>query len=136
MSGGKIDIFDSDLVRNIGEYMVHVHINNRYFINFADCGTAITPDALMIYRYGERCSSETLQGFACHIAKCVPASTVCCPFQNIYRAMYNHFTRLPDSKEGAVEEYSWMAGNQVLTARSERARDRGLFLAIKGGTND
>ena len=65
MSGGKIDIFDSDLVRNIGEYMVHVHINNRYFINFADCGTAITPDAMMIYRYGERCASETLQGFAC-----------------------------------------------------------------------
>ena len=136
MSGGRIDLFGNELVRNIGEYMVHVHINNRYFINFADCGTSITPDALMIYRFGERCGSDTLQGFACHIAKTIPASTVSCPFQHIYRTMCNHFTHLPENEDGAVEEYSWMAGNQVLTARSEAARNRGFFLAIKGGTND
>ena len=136
ISDGKIDIFDQPLIKNIGEYMVHVHINGKYFINFADCATAINPTARMLYRFGTRCASKALTDFACHASKEIPGADTVCQYDHMYRAVRDHYTVMPEGEEPEIELTSYMAGNQVLTLRSERARERGTFFAIKGGNNN
>ena len=40
---GQISVYDHPLIRNIGQYIYRVQINDRYFVNFADASAMIAP---------------------------------------------------------------------------------------------
>ena len=41
------------MIQEIGRYIYRVHINDQYYINFADAATRLSPDASLIFRYGQ-----------------------------------------------------------------------------------
>ncbi len=49
---GRIDIFRSGIVRNMGAYMYKVHIGGNYFVNIGDAHPEVTPEPVMIRRFG------------------------------------------------------------------------------------
>jgi hypothetical protein len=61
---GKIDIFDHELIKNIGRYIARAYVSNgNYYINFADAPFRIGQDGGKIYRYGESIKDPVLTGF-------------------------------------------------------------------------
>ena len=63
-SNGKINIFDNELVKNIGRYIYRVYISNGdYYTNFADASPKIQQRGGMVYRYGKSIKDAEMEGF-------------------------------------------------------------------------
>ncbi|MEO9893290.1 hypothetical protein, partial [Aurantibacter sp.] len=68
-SNGKIDIFDKQLVKNIGTYIYKAYIEGEYFVNFADAAAKLKSRPNVIYNYGQRINDTVMSGFGAYLAK-------------------------------------------------------------------
>lgn len=146
-SGGKIDLYAEPLIQEIGRFIHRVHISDDYYINFADAPALVTPDAMLVYRYGQQIGDAEMMAFG--------------------RWLINHQGLTDDgtvsgSKQGGVPEgltrllpmifelsnlsehpkqsplpvHSWLHEIEVLVARDKAGSAEGFFLAAKGGHNE
>ena len=134
MTDGAVNVFDNQIIRNMGEYIYKFNINGERYINFADCSPIVHPDGHLIKRYGERCGSEGMVAFG----KMLIAEN---PYSHIF---YSHGYRLvrdlgespiTDATVTKAEKYVWFPDLKVMVARESEDTSKGLFLAIKGGHN-
>ena len=142
LTGGKLDMFQHPFVRNMGEYIMKMHICGNYFVTFADAPHKITSYDVMIARFGHRTNSQSLKRFglarsdALRTTKTMlnsrfNAHTVC------YRILKDTIFVAGTSTGGEVEHKlcSYFDDIQVMVARQSPHPDEGLFAAIKGGCN-
>ena len=69
VTGGKLQIWDSPLLKNFGEYIVHAQIGGKWHANFADAEPSETPGAATIGRYGKAFGSSLMRDFAVYSYK-------------------------------------------------------------------
>jgi hypothetical protein len=62
-SNGRIDVFHTDIVRNMGAYIYKVHISNDYFVNTADAHPEMVPEPMLIRRCGQETGDTIMRGF-------------------------------------------------------------------------
>jgi hypothetical protein len=62
-SNGRIDIFDSGIVRNMAAYIYKVHIAGNYFVNMGDAHPEVTPEPVMIRRFGRETGDTIMARF-------------------------------------------------------------------------
>jgi len=62
-SNGRIDIFHSGIVRNMGAYIYKVHIGDNYFVNIGDAHPEVTPEPVMIRRFGRETGDTIMAEF-------------------------------------------------------------------------
>jgi hypothetical protein len=139
-SGGKIDVFGTPLVQEMGRYIYRVHIAGPYFINFADAAAKANPDPGVVYRYGKAIGDKTMIGFGSFLAaqKKLGEGTVPGQFGTLGRTLPTLFCledmlRVPPL-EPLIRDV-WLPELQVMGARSEDGTTRGFYLAAKGGHN-
>ena len=60
-TGGEIDIYHLPKIKNMGEYISDCYAGSGYFVNFADAGARVIPEAALVYRFGEKVSSDALK---------------------------------------------------------------------------
>ena len=133
----KLDFSKNELVHNIGAYIYKVHIDNNYFVNFADAGAAVGQDATKIYKYGKLFNDHKLLEFSAYVRKVNNGE------QNFDLGNVQGFIgaleirdEFKDIKAFAPQpKNSWLGDLQVLTARQEEGSANGLFFAAKGGHN-
>ena len=133
MSGGKINVFDHPLVKNVGEYAVKFNIAGNRVINFADCGPTCHMDGAMLYRFGHRTGSRILEEFGREQSY---GGSVGSGWQ-LYRGLYNYIT--PEVKEDPhriAATKIWFPDLKVMAARESEDPKKGMFVAMKGGSND
>lgn len=63
-TGGKIDIGNEPLIRNMGEYIARSYVGDGWVINFADASAKGSYEPFLIYRYGKTVGSDLLKDFA------------------------------------------------------------------------
>ena len=69
-SGGKIDVFDSDIIREMGRYIYKLYIGDGVrFVNFADAPARLSPNGVMIQRFGQAIGDGDLAGFGAFLAE-------------------------------------------------------------------
>jgi hypothetical protein len=142
ISGGKIDLFNEQLIINMGLYIHRVYISYPYFINFADASATPDPDPFLIYRYGNRINSKELMNFGSFLAvkEWSGPENLFYSFGALGRRqlpalmIFNDVLKY-DAGE-SFESFNWLPDIQVMTARSSKASTDGLFLAAKGGHNN
>ena len=132
MSGGKITIYDSELVRNIGDYIYKVNITGNRYVNFADCSPTTSPNADMLIRFGEKTNSEFLKAFGKKQAK----------FGNYFFAQAHMYRSLKWLSSPVVTEeicdmplYTCLPDLGVITAREFTDSSKGMFVGAKAGNN-
>lgn len=134
MSGGEINVYDHPLVRAICEYIVKFNIDGKKrFINFADCAPSCHHDGTQIQRMGRKCSSDTLIPFGAAMAQ---IDDLKYPWAHTYRAMMNLMTETPEPMPSKADKKIWFPGLKVMIARESTDAARGLFVAMKGGSNN
>jgi hypothetical protein len=139
-SGGKIDVFDRPIVKEIGRYIGRVHIAGSYFVNFADAAAKPGANASLIFRYGRSIRDDGLIGFGAWLAhqQNLGRSSVGASFGALGRALPTLFG-LGDLLAAAPKEPLardvWFPELQVMAARSFEGSSNGLYLAAKGGHN-
>ena len=140
-SAGKIDVFASPLVGEIGRYIGRVHIAGPYAINFADAAAKPGGSASLIYRYGRSVGDAGLTRFGAWLARRQAAGRgpVGASFGALGRALPALFSLEEMAEAEAAEPLerdAWFPELQVMAARSLAGSTEGLYLAAKGGHND
>ena len=132
MSGGRINVYSNDLIRNIGEYIYKVNINANKVVNFADCGPTVTPPASLLIRYGEKCSSPFLVSFGKKIAALGDFGV---GYWQMYRGIKALFTPDVEAENCPMPLATYLPDLKVVTMRQSEDSAKGVFLGIKGGSN-
>ena len=135
ITGGAINVYSHPLVKNMFEYIVKFNINGTRFINFADCGPSCHHDGAMIRRMGQRCESETLCSFGDTMAMISDGGVGYGGHSHSYRCIRNLMTKTPTECVKKASKRVWLPDLKVMTARADEDPEKGLFLAIKGGSN-
>ena len=136
-SNQKLDFSKVELIHQIGTYIYKVHIDQNYYVNFADAAVANAQDVVKIYQFGRLFKDDRLLQFAAYLWQINKGT------ENFDLGNVNHFVSsllLRDEffqlKPLAPQlRYVWLNEVQILTARQEQGNSQGLFFAAKGGHN-
>jgi hypothetical protein len=136
-TAGALDVYDRPKIQNMGRFICLTHIHDSYYVNFADASATNTPDAALVFRYGERIGDVSMQAFGAWLAEgSGPAARL--KHQGLGRLLPALFQmdNLPAvTPAQPLPGVAWFADIQVLAARDQEGSACGLFLAAKGGHN-
>lgn len=130
-TGGKIDMSDSKLIRDMGEYIVKSYVGDGWVVNFADASARGGGDPFLVYRYGKAVDSDLLKGFAALM------NGGGNPYngRDIFRTLQS--LSIADELNSATSELprptlTWYPETEFCYITTPE----GLFFASKGGFND
>ena len=135
MSGGKITVYDSPLIKNIGEYISRFNIDGEYYLNFSDARPKCRYDGLMMMRYGKKCGSETLYSFGKMLTARFDGRQHYY-YAHSYRMMKDFLSpRIKEAEPVLAQKTVWYENNKVAIFRETEISSKGMYIATKGGTN-
>lgn len=134
LTGGKLDLYTNELIKNMGEYIAAVNICGQKFVNFADGSPTITLPANLVSRYGTKCGSESLKTFGDFTDT---FEDLCFHYGHPYRTLRSLYTptREDETPMPKAKVAYYMPNLKVAVFRENETPSEGMFLAIKGGHN-
>lgn len=128
-----------DKLKNIAEYIFNVHVENEYYINYADCSSKPGPCTIREYLFGKMVNSTALINLAANdITRDTSLDTVILPTEiNLfYRCLsltkYNEILGLvPNAVENIALKNVWYPSTELGISRGTRC-----VLSVKGGNNN
>lgn len=134
MTGGYINVFDDPLLKNMGEYAVKAVVTKERVLNFADASSIRMPDTSLLYVWGNYCKSELMIQYASwkQDGELLPLSH---DQRQPYRELrLNVRSRIPKSGFKALKMF-YIGGLEVAGCREHEEFEKGLYFALKGGSN-
>jgi hypothetical protein len=137
-SNGQLDFSKNQLIHNIGTYIYKVHINYRYYVNFADAGAMNTQDPLKVYLFGRLFNDPQLVGFAAYIRQVNNSSGGynLGDIGSFLSGLSADAVLNKTTPKAPQLQQSWLPDLQVLTVHQNEGSPKGLFFAAKGGHNN
>jgi len=135
-SRGAIDFYSEPLIRNIGRYVVHAHIHNDWYTNFADASAKVRPSGFLVWHYGRRVGDADMQALGAWLTSRERARGGLS--ESLGRGLPALFWNAGLAQTPArqpLRRDAWMPGIQVMTARVTAGSPKGLYLAAQGGHN-
>ncbi len=139
-TGGQVDGFGDPLIQAMGRFIYRVHIDGSYFINFADASATVTPEADLVYRYGQAIDDRDLMAFGAWAARqSSSAGGWGRPIESPMRWLRSIFS---GAEIAQAEAYApqprdvWLPVIEVMAARDDAQSAQGWYVAAKGGHND
>ena len=140
---GKVNLFGEPLIRNMADYIRHVHIAGDYFVNFADAPARLSGGwEELLMRLAGKMDNPALADF-CRMRLAGHRDRR--PDRYFTHSDYYFFRALAALFGWHETDYAaggdvaslghWFGGIQVATARTRENSFSGLFLAAKGGCN-
>ena len=136
-TGGKFDVYDNQLVQNIGKYFYQVNIHAPYFINFADADATTGGSPSIVYRYGKDIKDEKMQKFGAYLAKLGGwgehgmGGKIGDQIKNL--GLLDEIKNA-QTAEALVADF-WLPDTEVAGARDKAGSYLGFFFGAKGGFN-
>lgn len=136
-TNGKFDVFDNQLIKNMGNYIYKAYINYPYFVNFADADATTGSRPQIIYSYGKDIDAPIMQKFGAFLAEKQdwgtkpPGGKV---DEQIMQLMYLNEIANTEAKSALISDF-WLPETQVAGARDMAGSTDGFYFAAKGGHN-
>lgn len=137
-TGGEIDVYDDDKIREIGRFVFRAQIADRWFVNFADASALVLPSPSITYLYGSRIGDDDLMDFGAWAAK-EQGDVGRAPLDSIGRALPALFAWqdiLDRPPRQPLPRDVWLPDIEVVVARDRAGSSDGLFVTAKGGHNE
>lgn len=139
-SGGAVDVYDMPLIREMGAYIYRAHISGPWYLNFADASAKVAPDAVLVWRYGQRVNDAKMQAFGAWLAAGEPDPRRLAVHDSMSRSLQSvfHYEDIRAASQSArppLVADVILPGTQVFAARLQEGSDRGFYLAAQGGHN-
>lgn len=132
ITGGKVDVFDDESIKNMGEYIYRSYVGNGWVVNFADASAKGGGDAFLIYRYGKAVNSEGMKRFAGLLMPKVSAPQPSVDFYRLFSSL-DIVDELSKVTPGIIhEQFTWYPQTEFCYLSSKE----GLCFAGKGGFNN
>lgn len=137
-TNNKIDIFDNELIKDMGRYIYRVYIGNgNYYINFADAPLQIYHDPSKIYRFGKSIDDQDLQAFGAFLMKesGFENNPISGRIGEAMEALFNsEGWQNINYKEPLISEY-YFPDLDIAIGRDKAGTTKGFYFAAKGGNN-
>ncbi len=136
-TAGQFDVFDNQLVQNIGKYFYQVNIHAPYFINFADADATTGGNPSSVYRYGKAIKDPVMQQFGAYLGKLNKwgegsfVGKICDQIKNL--TLLDEMKNA-EAREALVANF-WLPDTEVAGARDKEGSFHGFFFGAKGGFN-
>ena len=137
LTGGKFDVFDDPLIRNMGKYFYKANIHAPYFLNFADADATTGGNASVVYRYGKAINDPVMQKFGAYLARLGNWGETAIGgriFDQIRNLGLINEIRTAEAQEALVADF-WFPDTEVAGARDKEGSFKGFFFGAKGGFN-
>lgn len=137
-TGGKVDLYGNELVKNIGRYIYRAYIADPYVVNFADATAKGSIYPGLVYRYGKAIGDPVMQNFGTFYAQkknfgaSVPSGTL----ESVIHDLFDTKEILAGEAAEPLIAQCWLPQSEFATARDQEGSTRGFFFAAKGGYND
>ena len=131
-TGGKVDISNEQLIRNVGEYIPRSYVGDGWVVNFADASAKSMCEPLLVYRYGKAVDSDLIKNFAVQMRR---DSLFDSEGSDIFEILAAINVKAEFEKlEGDFKrpEYSWYPETEFCYISTPKD----LFFAAKGGFNN
>lgn len=133
VTDNAFDLYTDPKIKNIAEYILNVHIDDAYYINFADCSPIAGRAGAREFLFGKRIGSDNLCRFASLDYKKTPDKLNVLENNLFYRvqSLFTHDQLLHYCTDQPVQYKDTYYESVGLFS----ARDNNLFLAVKAGHN-
>jgi hypothetical protein len=134
-TGGKVNIFDQPIIKNMGEYIVRSYIGNGWVVNFADASAKGGGDKGVVFRYGKAVKSLEMRHFAAYLHQRDGKKSYSGNIRDIFRNLENlvsHHEMINTEPRLSDEASSWYPQTEFCYMRNKT----GFFFAAKGGYNN
>lgn len=135
---GKFNIYDNQLVKNMGTYIYKAYIAYPYFINFADADATTGGRPSIIYHYGKDINDPVMQQFGAFLAEKQnwgnrkPGGKI---DEQVMQLLYFDEIGKATAKEALISDF-WLPDIEVGGGRDTAGTYEGFFFAAKGGHNN
>lgn len=136
-TNGKFDIYENQLIKNMGSYIYKAYIEYPYFINFADADATTGGRPQIIYSYGKDINDPVMKKFGTFLAKKqnwgteIPDGKI---DEQIMQLMHLKEIENAEAEDALIFDF-WLPDLQVAGARDKANSSEGFFFAAKGGHN-
>lgn len=136
-TNGKFNVYDHQLIKNMGTFIYKAYIGYPYFINFADADATTGSRPQIIYSYGKDIGDPTMQKFGAFLAKKqdwgseTPGGKI--DEQLIQLMLVDEIKKAP-AEDALISDF-WLPDTEVAGARDKAGSYDGFFFAAKGGHN-
>ncbi len=134
VSNGKLTIYQEPIVQKMGAYIYQTHIKGPYYINVADAAPRISPDGLLLYRFGTAVQDEKMKQFGSWAyqvaANKKPTHESFFRTRNLFNLLSLRSGAANAADEVLVKDV-WLPDIQLMAARL----NNGLYLASHAGHN-
>jgi hypothetical protein len=121
-SGGQINVFDEEIIHNLGKYIYNAYIADDYYVNFADAAAKNSHNPELIFKWGEYSNDPKMMGFASFLAK---------------RKGYTSNKKLNEYPAWEpLQKGFWFPENQIAGGFESDTSSNGFYLVAKGGHNE
>ena len=136
MTGGAVSFYSLPLVKNMGEYIVKMHIQGNEYANYADCPRYCGNYAPLLKRWGTACRSETMMRFADSIAQPLEMNLTSDRGLSFhpYRTLKQFV--MPFRAYDSRNQFQHEACDVLRDLEIMNLRKNGLFVSVKGGSNN
>lgn len=131
--GAVTHIYDNAKIRNMALYIRNVHVDDIYYVNFADCSPVAGRAGVREFLFGKRIGSPSMMNFAATDFK-ADGKLLLSKEINLFYHVQNAFT------VAEMLEYKPMPSAEISDIFYESvgvliSHDDNLFLAVKAGNN-
>jgi len=136
-TNNKFDVYDNQLIKNMGNFIYKAYINYPYFINFADADAKTGGRPQIIYSYGKDIKDPVMQSFGAFLAKKqdwgkeTPGGKI---DEQIMQLIYLDEIENAKAENALISDF-WLPDLEVGGARDKAGSFDGFFFAAKGGHN-
>ncbi|KPL13379.1 MAG: hypothetical protein AMS26_14685 [Bacteroides sp. SM23_62] len=136
-TNGKFDVYDNELVQNMGTFIYKAYIDYPYFINYADADAKTGSRPAIIYWYGKEIKDPVMQNFGAFLAKKqdwgkeTPGGKI---DEQIMQLMYLDEISNATAENALISDF-WLPDIEVAGARDKEGSSDGFFFSAKGGHN-
>ena len=136
-TGGEVDIFRNELIKNMGRYIYRAYINDPYYVNFADAGAKGGINPGLVYRYGKAINDPVMQGFGAFYAqkKDFAGTLLSGTLETVIRNLFDAKEIIAAKTIEPLIGECWLPGLQFAMARDRENSKLGFYFAAKGGHN-
>ncbi|XP_054166101.1 uncharacterized protein LOC128963613 [Oppia nitens] len=141
-SKNTINWSSNKLLKQTGDYIWKVHINENHFFNYGDSGANEIPDSSVVFEYGKVFNDQTMKEFASYLTQLSGKDKII--LDRLSSGELNQIgiqmsanvllENIPPKAPLPLE--SWFPDLQLVTLRTTQESAKGIFLGIKAGIND
>lgn len=137
-NGHFASLYEEPKIKNMAAYIMNVHIQDKYYLNFADCSPVAGRSGTKEYLFAKRTGNTQMMYFAATDFLAGKKDTLMLPNEsNLYYRLQNAFT-VSEIKELALSSHAPVTYPDIYypSVGVFIARDEHLYLAVKAGDND